>query len=312
MPLTGNVTAVLDGAAAAALGKKGTSSDVTLYNHKQGDAILSFVHPSAYPEKVQSLVSALTMADQILLNVGVLNAGVAETIVALDAADARIGYLVLAGEMTHDSLKAAAAASVVSSYPLLEWQPALVREKLAELAFGAGGETLVLVDHSFAVKGVGTVALGVVKQGVVRKHDPITLYPSRIKTLVKSIQVHDKDVAEAQAGVRVGLALKDARPEDVPRGTVISSSDSLETASGVEADVALSKYSPRTLNPGDVFLAAHLLTYTPARVLEGSVNPGQKGRLKLQLEKEITLTPGRLMLLDPSQKMPRILGGGRL
>jgi selenocysteine-specific translation elongation factor len=252
------------------------------------------------------------MADQCILKIDKLDATIAETIVALDALDFKRGYLVLAEGVAHETLKTAAPDSIINAYSLLEWQPAIIREKLAELKIDNSGEATVLADHSFLVKGVGTVVLGVVKKGVIKKHDEITLYPSKTKTIVKSIQVHDTDVQEAQTGVRVGLALKDIKPEDIPRGTVLSTSQSIKTASTIELNFTLSKYSPRTINPGDIFLAASTLNYTPAKTIEGSLKPGQTGKIKIQLEKEIPQLSGRLLLLDPGQKMPRILGGGKI
>jgi selenocysteine-specific translation elongation factor len=312
MPYTGNVTAILGGDIASALGKKGTSSDITLYNHKQHDCILSFVQPTNYPDKIQSLVTAITMADQVLLKIDQLNSVLAETIVTLNALDAKKGYLIPGENKTIESLKPLTKDSVVSGYSQLEWQPALIREKLAEHTINAGGQPTVLIDHSFPVKGVGTVALGVVKCGTIKKHDELTVYPSRTKTLVKSIQVHDTDVAEAQAGIRVGLALKDIKPEELPRGTVISLNPNIKTANTLELNITLSKYSPRELKLGDTLLASAHLNYTPAKILEGQLKPGETGKIHIQLEKEIPLLPGRLTLLDPSQKMPRTCAGGQI
>jgi selenocysteine-specific translation elongation factor len=312
MSYTGNVTAVLGENLAQTLGKKGTSSDVTLFNHKQGDCILSFVTPSAYPDKPQSLVSALTMASQTILKIEALNSTTAETIVALDALNAEKGYLIQGVNVTQESIEPIIANSIASKYKKIENQPASIREMLAEYKPDTSGEAAVLVDHSFPVKGVGTVALGVVKQGVIRKHDEVTLNPQGGKTLVKSIQVHDTDVSEAQTGVRVGLALKDIKPEDIPRGTILTTNSNIKNASTVEVEIKLSKYSPRPIKPDDTYLAGFLLNYTPAKILEGALQPGQTGKIKIQLEKEIPQIPGRLTLLDPSQKMPRITAGGNI
>jgi len=211
-----------------------------------------------------------------------------------------------------EKIKTLAKNSVLNSYQPIELQPALVREKLSQFKMETNENPMVLVDHSFPVKGVGTVALGVVKTGVIRKHDNITIYPTKGKTLVKSVQVHDTDVAEATAGVRVGMALKDIKPEDIPRGSILSVSDSLKTANTLELNFTLSQYSQRTINPGDIFLAGYQLTYTPATVTEGSLKQGQTGKIKIQLEKEITILPERLVLLDPSLKIPRIAGGEKI
>jgi len=312
MAFCGNVTAVVGKGVAASLGRKGTSSDVTLYNHKLGDMVLSFVEPSSYPDKVQSLVSSLNMADQVLLKVEALDANLAEVLVALDAVKIPVGYVVFSGSVAPESLRGVAPESVIWSYAIVGEQVVAVREKLALLKIESGGDAVVQVDHSFPVKGVGTVALGVVKRGVVRKHDELVIYPGHKKVLVKSVQVHDTDVSEAAAGVRVGLALKDVSPEDVPRGVILSTSESIKTTKNIISSITLSKYSRRSVNEGDAFLCNAFLNYIQCRVVSGSLNPGEAGSLELALEKELPIIPGRLLLLDPGQKMPRILGSGPL
>jgi selenocysteine-specific translation elongation factor len=41
------------------LGKKGQSSDITIYDSKKDDSIMTYVTPSGYPDKVQPLISAV-------------------------------------------------------------------------------------------------------------------------------------------------------------------------------------------------------------------------------------------------------------
>jgi len=312
MPFKGNVTATIGKTVAPSLGKKGTSSDVTLYNFKLQDSVLSFVEPSSYPDKIQSLVSSLNMADQVVLKMDAVDVAFAETVVALDALGMGKGYLIMGGGAVEDTIKAFAKDSVISSYPVVGEQVVELREKLSKLEVDSSGDAIVQIDHSFSVKGVGTVALGVVKKGVLHKHDELTIYPEKRKVLAKSIQVQDTDVEEAAAGVRLGLALKDVSPEDVSRGRILSTSDSIESTNALEVDLTLSKYSPRQVGEGDVFLVNAWLNYVQARVVSGSVSKGETKKVKLSLEKELAIMPGRIALLDPSQKMPRVLGFANL
>lgn len=292
------------------MGKKGTSSDVTLYNSKVGDVILSFVEPTSYPDKVQSLLSSLNMADQALLRADALDASLAESVVALDLAGLSMGYVIYGGSVSPDALKPLLAGTVVASYVVVEDQPMAVKEKLASLDVKKDGPVVVQVDHSFPVKGVGTVALGVVKQGVLRRHDNLVILPQKMKVLAKSIQVHDVDVEEARTGLRVGVALKDVRPEDIPRGSLLSADGSIPVVKELEVKAALSKYSQRPLGVGDLFSVDSCLNYVPAKVVSGSVDRGGAGMLKLALEKEIPVLGGRVVFLDPGQKPPRVFGFG--
>jgi selenocysteine-specific translation elongation factor len=279
-----------------------------LYNHKVDDTILSFVEASSYPEKIQSLASALFMADQALLKVEAVDAYFAESVVALDALGVSKGYIILGEGVNAEVVKGFTAGTVVAGYETVEEQVVAVREKLAALRPGKEGDPIVQIDHSFSVRGVGTVALGVVKQGTIKKHDEVIVYPSHKRTQVKSVQVHDIDVEEATPGVRVGLSLKNAEPEDVPRGSIISTSSSIKIEKRIEAEAHLSKYSKRGIVVGDVVHAAAHLNYAPAKVVSGGVAAGGSGRVLLELDKEFPLLPGRMLLLDPGQKPPRVFG----
>jgi len=308
MSFNGTVAAVVGKGLAASLGKKGTESDVTLYNHKQGDVILSFVEPSSYPEKIQSLASSLNIADQVLLKVDAVDKTLAEVIVALDAYGMKTGHIILGGGITPDAIQPLIKDTILACYSIIPEQVASLRETLAGRFLPSEGEPIVQVDHCFQVNGVGTVALGVVKEGVLRRHENLFIYPERTETMVKSIQVHDIDVPEASAGVRVGLALKDVKPDQVVRGSVLSPRGDIRTASVFDAEARLSRYAPSTLREGDCIMVNVGLTYTPAEVASGSVSPGESSRVRLELEKEIPVVGGRMLLLDPGQRMPRVFG----
>jgi selenocysteine-specific translation elongation factor len=308
MALLGNVTAVLGKGLGSSLGRKGTASDITLYNHKVNDTILSFVEPSSYPEKIQSLVSSLYMADQALIKVDAVDAYFAESVVALDALGLSRGYMILGEGVNSELVKSFIAGTVVSKYEVVEEQVVAVRDKLVKLQPAGEGEAIVQIDHSFSVRGVGTVALGVVKRGKIKKHDEVIIYPQHKRTQVKSVQVHDIDVEDATPGVRVGLSLKNVEPEDVPRGAIISTSASIKTEKRIDAEAHLTKYSKRGIVLGDVIHVAAYLNYTPARVVSGGVAAGGSGKVLLELEKEVPILPGRMLLLDPGQKPPRVFG----
>ena len=53
------------------------------------------------------------------------------------------------------------------------------------------------IDRSFQVKGFGTVVTGTLTEGVVNVGDELVIYPKGIKTKVRNIQVHAKDVEKA-------------------------------------------------------------------------------------------------------------------
>lgn len=310
MQFKGNVATVIGKDFAATLGKKGTASDITLYNHKIGETVLAFIEPTTYPDKIQSLVTALGIGEIVLLKVTEANAYFAETVVALDLMGMDKGLIIFGPNIQPEMLKSFLAGTVLSKYELVEDQPMIIKEKIAGKVEQKAGDVIVQIDHSFNVKSVGTVVLGVVKRGILRKHDELTIYPGKQKAQIRSIQVHDVDVDEAGVGVRVGLALKNLKPEDVSRGSIISKTE-IKTVTEFEANTFVSKYAPRALKEGDQILVESALNYVPGKIVSGSVAQGGEGRIKVKLEKEMPILPDtRILFMDPGQKMPRVLGYG--
>ena len=52
---------------AANLGKKGTSSDITMYNNDKESRKMVFVDPQGYPKTLKPLITALNISDMAIL-----------------------------------------------------------------------------------------------------------------------------------------------------------------------------------------------------------------------------------------------------
>jgi selenocysteine-specific translation elongation factor len=72
----GNLTVAVLGAQGygESLGKKGTSTDITLYNLKKGDDTVTFIEPTRYPERLAPLFYAASLAKKAVVVVDELNA----------------------------------------------------------------------------------------------------------------------------------------------------------------------------------------------------------------------------------------------
>ena len=73
------------------LGKKGTVSDITLYDLKQGTDTVTLIEPTKYPDRLAPLFYAVSMADRALLVVDAINAQLGESMVMLQCADIKTG-----------------------------------------------------------------------------------------------------------------------------------------------------------------------------------------------------------------------------
>jgi selenocysteine-specific translation elongation factor len=220
---TGVTVAVVGtGAVAKELGKKGTASDVTLFNAVRDEHAVTLVEPTQFPEKLPPLLTALAMADRCLLVVSELSRAVAETIATVDLVP--VPTTIVTGPGVGDAeldrvLQGTRLASVERRPLDLPNLRALVDGWTAPMV---DGPVLVPIDHAFPVKGVGAVALGVVRRGSLEAHAKLRLWPTSKSVEVRSIQVHDIERRAAACGERVGVALKGVEADELARGQLLA------------------------------------------------------------------------------------------
>ncbi|MBI4399604.1 hypothetical protein HY570_02545, partial [Candidatus Micrarchaeota archaeon] len=156
------------------------------------------------------------------------------------------------------------------------------------------GEPIVFIDHSFEVKGIGSVLLGLVHQGTVKVHDNLICYPSKKELEVKSIQKNDQDVNEAFYTDRLGLGIRKLRSEDIERGSVISKKE-LQVVKEVENKIAYSKFASKDSTALHAF---HCLQAVPCTVKDN----------KILFERELALVPGLPIVFCDLNKKLRVIG----
>ena len=210
-------------------GKKGTSTDLTLFDRKESEKIYTFVTPNGFPEKIQPLFQAIALAEYVIFHVNTLDKFTGEQILALDALGKKDGILSHSYDVDESRLDLMIKGTVLEGYKKIEQDK--IKEELANFAVAKkDGSTTIVIDHTFDVKGVGTVALGKVLSGKITQYDKINHYPSEIEAMVKSIQMHDDDVKESVSPARVGLSLKNIKHDEITRGDVLSNDSSMNSA----------------------------------------------------------------------------------
>ena len=74
-------------------GKKGTVTDLTLFDRKESDIIQTWIVPSGFPDKIQPLFQAINLAEYVIFYFGSLDKFSGEQIVALDLLKKREGII---------------------------------------------------------------------------------------------------------------------------------------------------------------------------------------------------------------------------
>jgi len=204
------------------------------------------------------------MADRALFVVPGLTREIAEIATVLDALELPV-RLAAGPAAGVDELRRAFAGMRFAADPIDPFDPVRFRDELEGWSVTPrDGPTRVPIDHAFPVKGVGAVALGVVRGGPLRAHERLRLYPEEREVEVRSVQVHDVDVTAAATGDRVGVALKGIEADELARGQVLAPAGSLTaTAHVVGSPVRRCRYYRRPLAVGDHLHLSVGLQFTP-------------------------------------------------
>ena len=290
---------------ASEFGKKGTESDLTLFDRKESDIIKTWVIPNGFPEKIQPLFQAINLAEYVIFHVDKLDKFTGEQIIALDSLKKEKGILSHTFDVDEAKLDLMIKGTVVEKYTKVDQDK--IKEEMDKLEpISTDGPSKLLIDHCFDVKGVGTVILGKVTDGTIKQYDNLKLYPAGIDVLIKSIQMHDDPVPESICPARVGLAVKGVKPDDVSRGDVISKQDAVSVNSTLELDFVKSPFYKSDIAENQGCLVSVGLQIKAAKFV--SITP-----LKLQFEKSIVYKPGDIaVILKPESNTIRILGNGAI
>jgi selenocysteine-specific translation elongation factor len=296
----GNLNAVVLGANgfAGEIGKKGTVTDVTFYNLKKGDDSFTLIEPSRYPEKMSSLFYAGVMADLAILVVDKMDSTLGETIVMIDCLGIKDGRIILRNYIQESQLRPLLAGTALESYTIAEDDPIKLREELLALASGVEKGTgaacgSVPVDSHFNVKGVGTVVLGYVVDGMIKRHDKLRVLPLTDTVILKSIQKQDTDSEYGVKGEHMGLALRGIDSEKLDRGYVLTTDGTVKMTKVIKDNARIVRYWPSPLKEGMVMHIGHWMQMVPCRVV--SVDNGSDRKnpaVELELESEIIHRPG--------------------
>ncbi|ADN35539.1 elongation factor Tu domain 2 protein [Methanolacinia petrolearia DSM 11571] len=280
------------------IGKAGTESDITFYNLKKGEDTVTIIEPSRYPERVAPLYYAVAMSQSAILVVDAITPEFGECVVMLDCAGIKSGYVILRNYIDKSQIDPLIKGTVIENYTFMEDDSIVLRESL--LAAASKVERVVsdipgtvMVDHHFNVKGIGTVILGGVVKGTIRTHDSVRVLPGERTAQIRSIQRHDDDCTDAVPYDRVGLALKNITADEIDRGQVVTTDDSIKTGDSFKGRIKVVKYWNTPMKDSMVIHIGHWMSYVSGKI--DSVTDGSDPKnpeVQISLEKEIAYFPG--------------------
>lgn len=168
------------------------------------------------------------------------------------------------------------------------------------------------IDRVFTLKGFGTIVTGTLMEGKLKKDQNIVLYPENEPVKVRSLQVHSKDAEAAWAGQRVAVNVPDRKKEEILRGDVLATADSLYPTMMVDVKLEVLKHTERTIKHGS---RVHI--YHGTKELLGKVSlmncdelkAGDSGYAQLRLEEKTVVRKGDHFVLRFYSPVETIGGG---
>ncbi|KAJ3638174.1 hypothetical protein MTP99_001579 [Tenebrio molitor] len=159
------------------------------------------------------------------------------------------------------------------------------------------------IDNTFLVPGRGTVVVGTLFKGIMKKNASSELlgFDTKIKTSIGDIQIFKKSTSEAKAGENVGVLLRNVKVKDVQRGMLLCESNSVILSNRFTASIYfLSKEEGGRSKPVTGKYVQQLFSKTwsiACRIdLDDGVEmimPGEHGKVYLTLLCKMVMLPGQ-------------------
>lgn len=223
--------------------RKGMEGDVSFYSFKYAGKNITLIDTPGDMDAPLTIASVLSISDAAILcispDIG-LNFQVGELVVMADAFGLKQGLICITKSDIStasdvDKLKTGLSSllkgtslegfEVISVDINSDQIIADIRAKVSAFAYDPSKISKpfkFLVDHAFESKGM-SVAVGFLLSGKISAHTDGEIAPAPFTKdiSINSLQINQEDVVSAEAGDRIGVAIKGIWPWDLPRGVEI-------------------------------------------------------------------------------------------
>jgi len=170
------------------------------------------------------------------------------------------------------------------------------------------------IDRCFTLRGFGTVVTGTLLSGTLNKEDEVAIYPVRLRTRVRGLQVHSRATDAAVAGQRTAVNLPNVEVSQIHRGMEISVPERFSPVSTCDARIELLDCSPISIGRKTKMRVHHGTSEVVCALRPiGSqqIQPGNSGFVRIALDHPVLALPGDRFILR--QLSPAVtLGGGTI
>ncbi len=171
------------------------------------------------------------------------------------------------------------------------------------------------VQDAYTISGIGTVPVGRVETGIMKKGENVVFMPSGVGGEVKSIEMHHEEIAQAVPGDNIGWNVRGVGKTDVRRGDVCGPKANPPTVADefTAQIVVLQHPSAITVGYTPVFHCHTAQTACTFMSLDKKLDP-KSGQVKEENPTFIkagdaaiiTVKPTRPMVIEPVKEIPQL------
>jgi selenocysteine-specific elongation factor len=177
------------------------------------------------------------------------------------------------------------------------------------------GKPRLFVDRVFTVRGTGTVVTGTLTGGQLARGDTVTLQPQNLPARIRAIQSHYQPLEIARPATRTALSLPDLRPEEIPRGSVLTTLSRAEASRTIDVLLERSEravFPSRSLKSNSVVQFHYGSARFAARIilLDGrELLPGARALARLRFAEPVFVFVGDRFVIRDSSGRQTVAGG---
>lgn len=171
------------------------------------------------------------------------------------------------------------------------------------------------VEDAYTISGIGTVPVGRVETGIMRKGDQVIFMPSGACGEVKSIEMHHEEMQQAVPGDNIGWSVRGIGKNDVRRGDVCGPKSAPPSVAEEFTGQIVVLQHPSAITAGytPVFHSHTTQTACMFLSLDKKLDPksGQPKEdnpafLKAGDAAIVTFKPTKPMVLEPAKEIPQL------
>ncbi|MGC8538165.1 MAG: EF-Tu/IF-2/RF-3 family GTPase [Candidatus Micrarchaeia archaeon] len=274
------------------LGKKGSENGLAFYNRHGDTKNIVMLAPRSLEEKYYAVPQSLILSDLVALDTSSLDAVFGDVVVACSM----LGKPVVFTDTNP-------VDKIINGLGLMHYVKNESELLQFMLDFKPEGRSenqgvKVVIDRAFPVKGVGDVALGIVRSGTIKVHD-ILVHNSGKQVMIRHLQSQDVDIESAAAGTRVGIAMKGIESSEIKKGDTLSEK-AIAYVKDFDADLQFNKFAASAKGA-----KMHCEAVSDFSDAEATIEPLDGDRYKVSLAKAIPLDASSRLVFVREEK-PRM------